>query len=78
MEMIRKLIFSDFKATLDRTISLRDALPPTHSARFVVDISDQYAYKPECEMDRDSRSHFRLFPMNFNSQTRQENGITEI
>jgi len=39
--MTRKFIFPDYEATLDTTVSLRDALPPTHLARFVVDIIAQ-------------------------------------
>lgn len=41
MRMTRKFIIPDYEATLDTTIPLRDALPPTHLARFVVDIIAQ-------------------------------------
>jgi len=39
--MSRKFKTADYEATLDLAISLRDALPPNHLARFVVDIVAQ-------------------------------------
>ena len=39
--MTRKFITPDYEATLNSTVSLRDALPPTHLARFIVDIIAQ-------------------------------------
>lgn len=41
MSMSRKFKTADYEATLDLTISLREALPPNHLARFVVDIVAQ-------------------------------------
>jgi len=39
--MTRKFKTPDYESTLNQTITLRDALPPTHLARFVVDIIAQ-------------------------------------
>ena len=39
--MTRKFKTPDYESTLNQTITLRDALPPTHLARFVVDIVAQ-------------------------------------
>src|SRR3989304_4215216 len=39
--MTRKFITPDYEATLNSTVSLRDALPPTHLARFIVGIIAQ-------------------------------------
>jgi transposase len=39
--MSRKFKTPDYEATLKQTISLSDALPPNHLARFVVDIIAQ-------------------------------------
>lgn len=39
--MSRKFKTADYEATLDLPVSLRDALPPNHLARFVVDIVAQ-------------------------------------
>lgn len=39
--MSRKFKTADYEATLDLVISLREALPPNHLARFVVDIVEQ-------------------------------------
>jgi len=39
--MTRKFQTPDYETTLDQTIRLRDALPPSHLARFVVDIVAQ-------------------------------------
>ena len=39
--MTRKFKTVDYEATLDLTVSLRDALPPEHLARFVVDVVAQ-------------------------------------
>jgi len=39
--MSRKFKTADYEATLDLAVSLRDALPPNHLARFVVDIVAQ-------------------------------------
>lgn len=39
--MTRKFKTPDYESTLNQTITLRDALPPTHLARFVVDIITQ-------------------------------------
>jgi len=39
--MSRKFKTADYEATLDLTISLRDALPPNHLARFIVDVVAQ-------------------------------------
>jgi len=39
--MTRKFKTADYEATLDLAISVRDALPPNHLARFVVDIVAQ-------------------------------------
>ena len=40
-DMTRKFKTPDYESTLNQTITLRDALPPTHLARFVVDIIAQ-------------------------------------
>src|SRR3990172_4746338 len=39
--MTRKFKRPDYEATLNTTISLREALPPNHMARFVVDVISQ-------------------------------------
>ena len=39
--MSRKFKTPDYEATLNQTISLRDALPADHLARFVVDVIAQ-------------------------------------
>ena len=39
--MARKFKKPDYEATLKQTISLEEALPPTHLARFVVDVIAQ-------------------------------------
>lgn len=36
--MSRKFTTVDYEATLDQTVSLREALPASHLARFVVDL----------------------------------------
>jgi transposase len=36
--MTRKFIFPEYESTLDQLVSLREVLPPTHLARFVVDV----------------------------------------
>ena len=36
--MSRKFKMPDYEATLNQTVSLREALPPSHLARFVVDV----------------------------------------
>lgn len=44
--MTRKFKTADYEATLDLAVSLRDALPPNHLARFVVDIVAQLDLSP--------------------------------
>ena len=39
--MTRQFKTPDYEATLNLTITLRDALPPNHLARFVVDVISQ-------------------------------------
>ena len=39
--MTRKFKTVDYEATLNQTVSLREALPPSHLARFVVDVIAQ-------------------------------------
>lgn len=39
--MSRKFKTADYEATLDLTITLREALPPDHLARFIVDVAAQ-------------------------------------
>src|SRR3970040_249733 len=39
--MTRKFKTVDYEATLNQTVSLREALPPNHLARFVVDVVAQ-------------------------------------
>jgi transposase len=39
--MSRKFKTADYEATLDLTITLREALPPDHLARFIVDVATQ-------------------------------------
>jgi transposase len=39
--MSRKFKIADYEATLNLSVSLRDALPPNHLARFVVDMVGQ-------------------------------------
>ncbi len=44
--MSRKFKTPDYEATLNQTISLREALPPNHLARFVVDVISQLDLSP--------------------------------
>src|SRR3990172_4724104 len=46
MSMTRKFKTVDYEATLNLTVSLREALPPTHLARFVVDVIAQLDLSP--------------------------------
>ncbi len=39
--MPRQFKTPDYEATLNQTITLRDALPPNHLARFIVDVITQ-------------------------------------
>ena len=39
--MVRKFKTADYEATLDLTVTLREALPPDHLARFIVDVVAQ-------------------------------------
>ena len=39
--MTRKFKTVDYEASLNQTVSLREALPPNHLARFVVDVIAQ-------------------------------------
>lgn len=41
MGMTRKFTTVDYEATLNLTVSLREALPPNHLARFVADVIAQ-------------------------------------
>src|SRR2546428_13689931 len=41
MGMTRKFKTVDYEATLNMTVSLREALPPSHLARFVADVIAQ-------------------------------------
>src|SRR3989304_6916726 len=44
--MTRKFKTVDYEATLNLTVSLREALPPNHLARFVVDVIAQLDLSP--------------------------------
>jgi len=44
--MSRKFTEPDYEGTLNQTVSLKDVLPPTHLARFVVDILQQLDFGP--------------------------------
>jgi transposase len=46
MSMTRKFKTVDYEATLNLTVSLREALPPTHLARFVADVIAQLDLSP--------------------------------
>src|SRR3972149_5686113 len=46
MGMTRQFKTVDYEATLNLTVSLREALPPTHLARFVADVSSQLDLSP--------------------------------
>jgi hypothetical protein len=44
--MSRKFKTPDYEATLNQTISMREALPPNHLARFMVDVISQLDLSP--------------------------------
>src|SRR4030067_501134 len=44
--MTRKFKTVDYEATLNLTVSLREAMPPNHLARFVVDVIAQLDLSP--------------------------------
>ena len=46
MGMTRQFKTVDYEATLNLTVSLREALPPTHLARFVADVISQLDLSP--------------------------------
>ena len=45
--MSRKFKTADYEATLNLAVSIRDALPPNHLVRFVVDMVAQFTYYVE-------------------------------